>query len=296
VARISHGTGNLLYWNYFQRRSGEPKRPFFIVWPVQIPFTAASAERRDRESVGERALLFRWVHSTKHSLDSIGKFAQLSQDRFSDREFGKFLYRNITEDIRKAGLLLDGLLNYLQVTTPIRKTNTVNNLIEEALEKNQSQLEERGVKLLKRLEEDLPEIIVPDEQLKYILNSVLRYLVTSTLSKGTIEFLTKSFVLERGTEKAHSGFKEYGGYIEISVIFVGDRETAEKSEAALGRIAFLNKDEMSELMLHLAREMVLKNRGTMKLEADEKRAKKIISLGFPTERRKEGLYEHININ
>lgn len=219
-------------------------------------------------------------------MDSIEKFAQLSQGRFIDRELGRFLYRMITEDIHKTDLLLNGLLNYLQITTPIKKTNTVNTLIEEALKKNQSQLEEKGVKLFKKLEEDLPDIIVPDEQLDYILSSVLRYLITSTLPNGSIEFLTKSFIPERGAGGADACFEEYGGHIEILVIFAGDGKVEEIPEATSGRIPSLQKDEALELLLRLAREMVLKNRGIMRIETDEKRAKRTISLGFPIERRK----------
>ena len=215
-----------------------------------------------------------WIHYTKSTLDSIKKLTLLSQDRFIDKEFGKVLYQRIAEDVEKADLLLNNLLDYFRVTTPFEKTDTVNTLIEEALRKNQAQLGEKGVKLFKKLEKDLPEIIVPDEQLKYILNSVLRYLITSTLPNGTIELLTKSFIFQRGEGEAYTSFEEYGGYIEILLVFVGDRKPEEKSEVKLGGIPSLRKDEMLELMLRLAKEMVLKNRGMMKFEADEKKGKK----------------------
>jgi len=51
-----------------------------------------------------------------------------------------------------------------------------------------------------------------------------------------------------------------------------------------------------ELMLRLVKEMVLKNRGIMKFEGDEKKAKTMISLIFPTERRKVAFYESMSIN
>jgi hypothetical protein len=237
-----------------------------------------------------------WVPYTKRVLDSIKKLTLLSQDRFTDREFGKVLYQRIAEDVEKADLLLNNLLDYFRVTTPIEKTDTVNTLIEEALRKNQAQLEEKGVKLFKKLEKDLPEIIVPDEQLKYILDSVLRYLITSTLPNGTIELLTKSFIFQRGEGEAYTLFEEYAGYIEILVVFVDDKKPEEKSEITSGRIPSLQKDEALEFMLRLAKEVVLKNRGMMKFEADEKRGKKMISLEFPIERRKEDFYEPLHIN
>ncbi len=237
-----------------------------------------------------------WVPYTKKTLDSIKKLTLLSQDRFTDRKFGKVLYQRIAEDVEKADLLLNNLLDYFRVTTPIEKTDTVNTLIEEALRKNEAQLEEKGVKLFKKLEKDLPEIIVPDEQLKYILNSVLRYLITSTLPNGTIELLTKSFFFQRGEGEVYPWFEEYAGYIEILVVFVDDKKPGKKSEVTSGRIPSLQKDEEMEFMLRLGKELVLKNRGMMKFEADEKRGKKMISLEFPIERRKEVFYEPIHIN
>jgi hypothetical protein len=53
---------------------------------------------------------------------------------------------------------------------------------------------------------------------------------------------------------------------------------------------------MWEFMLRLAKEMVLKNRGMMKFEADERGGKRMIFLEFPIERRKEVFYEPIYIN
>ena len=296
MAGISYGTGNLLYRDYFQGRGGEPKRPFRILRPVQILGSTAPTERRDRESLEERALLVGWVPYTKRALDSIKKLTLLSRDRFIDKEFGKVLYQRVAEDVGKADLLLNNLLDYFRVTTPIEKTDTVNALIEEALRKNQAQLEEKGVKLFKKLEKDLPEIIVPDEQLKYILNSVLRYLIISTLPNGTIELLTKSFIFQKGERETYPWFEEYAGYIVILVAFVDDKKPEEKSEVTSGPIPSLQKDEALELMLRLAKEVVLKNRGMMKFEADEKRRKKMISLEFPIERRKEAFYEPIHIN
>ena len=177
-----------------------------------------------------------WVPYTKRALDSIKKLTLLSRDRFIDKEFGKVLYQRVAEDVGKADLLLNNLLDYFRVTTPIEKTNTVNALIEEALRKNQAQLEEKGVKLFKKLEKDLPEIIVPDEQLKYILNSVLRYLIISTLPNGTIELLTKSFIFQKGERETYPWFEEYAGYIVILVAFVDDKKPEEKSEVTSGPI------------------------------------------------------------
>jgi signal transduction histidine kinase len=226
----------------------------------------------------------------KTVLDSIRNLAQYSQDRLRDKELGKSLYQAITQDIYKTDLLLKGLLTYFQVTTPIKKMNTVNGLVEEVLKKNKAQLEEKGVQLIKKLEKNLPEIIVPDEQLKYILDSVLQYVIISTPPNGSIEFSTKSFFFQGGVGGGLALFERYGGYIEISASFAGDREPVGQSGAALGRILTSQKGEVLELMLRLVKGVVLRNWGKMNFETDKKRAETIIALRFPLERRKMVFY------
>jgi hypothetical protein len=229
----------------------------------------------------------------KSVLDSIRTLAELSQNRFRDKEADKFLYQMITQDIYTIDLLLNGLLNYFQATTPIKKINTVNTLIEEGLEKNKAQLGEKGVQPFRKLERNLPEIVVPDEPLKYILNSVLQYVIRSTSSNGNIEFLTKSFVFQRDREGPRAFFEEYGGYVEISVVFAGDREPVGQSAAASGRVLTPRKGEALGLMLSmlsLVKEIVLRNGGRMNFETDAKKGKTILSLRFPLERRKVFFY------
>ena len=77
---------------------------------------------------------------------------ELSQAKFSDKEFGEFFNRSVKKDIGKIDLLLESFLKYLAVNTPLKKKDTVHRLIEEVLDKYQVQLEEKGVKLSKKFE------------------------------------------------------------------------------------------------------------------------------------------------
>jgi hypothetical protein len=183
-------------------------------------------------------------------------------------------------------LLLSGFLNYVRVTTPIKKVNTVNDLVEEVLKKNKASLEKNGARLFKRLEENLPEIIVPDEQLKYILDFVLQYAILSMPPGGNIALLTTSFIFKGEIPGPQVFFEKYGGYIEISVVFSGDRELAGSWPAVLGQISTSQKGEPLEPMLRLVKGMVLRNWGKMNLEKDEKNGRTTLSLKFPIERRK----------
>jgi hypothetical protein len=58
--------------------------------------------------------------------------------------------------------------------------------------------------------------------------------------------------------------------------------------------ATLQKGEPLDLILRFVKEVVQRNRGIMRIEADEKKAKTFISLRFPVERRKVVYYQSVN--
>jgi hypothetical protein len=230
------------------------------------------------------------IQRIKNTLDSIRNYTQLSRGKFSDREFGEYFYRAVSEDIEKIDMVLNGLINYIKLNTPIRKTDTVHHLIEEMLKKHQSKLEEKGVKLFKRFEKDLPETAVPDEQLRYILNSVFQYALANISPNLSMGLSTRSFVLEKEVSEGKTLFQGDGRYIEISVVFMGYKKPAEQG----GGLIPPQKEEPLDLILHFVKEVVLQNRGIMRIGADEKKTKTFISLRFPVERRKVVYYQSVN--
>lgn len=237
----------------------------------------------------DRSLFIELIHFTKSTLDSIKNFTQLSRGKFSDKEFGEFFYRMVTKDIEKNNLLLNGFLNYIKATTPIRKKNRVNILIEEVLKNHQVRLEEKRTKIFKNFGKDLPETIVPNEQLRYILDSLLQYAIASMPPDGSIEFLTKSLVLQRDMgEETFSN--KIGKYIEILMTFTGHKKPKEQLGKEL-ETPTPQKEVVWDLVLRLVEDIVHRNQGMMKFEVDEIEAKKFISLKFPFERRKVVYYQ-----
>jgi hypothetical protein len=230
------------------------------------------------------------IQRIKNSLDSIKNYTLISRGKFSDREFGEYYYRAVTEDIEKMEMVLNSLIDYVKLHTPIRKMNTVHNIIEEVLKKYHVKLEEKGIKLLRRFEKDLPETTVPDEQLKHVLGSLLQYAMVLTLPSWNIVLSTRSLMLEKETGEAEGLFKREAKYIEISVFFAVHQR---RSEPASG-VGPLPKEEASDILLRFVKEAVLHNHGTMKIGADEKRTKSFISLRFPVERRKVVYYQSVN--
>ena len=238
--------------------------------------------------------LIELVHRIKNPLVSIKTFTQLLQDKFNDGEFRGQFYRIVTEDIEKIDSVLNGLLSYIKINTPIEKKDTVHFILEDVLKKHEMQLEDKKIKIFKKFEKDLPETVVHDEQLRYILNALLQYAVPFIPPNGSIGFLTKSFEKRKETVEDKRIIAKDGRYIEIVIVFTGYKKGAETFETVLG-IQDSQKEEAIELELRLIKEIIQKNRGTMKFEANEKTPRTLISLQFPIERRKLIYYQPVNV-
>ncbi len=235
------------------------------------------------------SLLTDLIHQTNDTLNSIKQYTQLSRGKFSDKEFGEFFCRMVTNDIKKNAFVLDGFLNYINVNTFIRKKGTVNILVEEVLKRHQVQFEENKTKIFRNFEKDLPETVVSDEQLRFILDSILQYAVGSMPPNGNIELLTKSFAISKEMEEDQEVLKKETGYIKILVAFTLYKEPMEEMGKGL-EAPVPSKQVALDLLLRLVDDVVEGNQGTMKFGFDETKAKTIISLKFPTERRKVVLY------
>ncbi|MBP1699813.1 MAG: hypothetical protein H6Q41_5001 [Deltaproteobacteria bacterium] len=234
-------------------------------------------------------LFIELIERIKNTLGSIRNYTQLSRDKFSDKDFGEYFYRAVTEDIEKIDMVLNGLVNYMKLNSPIRKTDTVHRLIEEELRKHQSKLEGKGIRLFKKFEKGLPETIVPDEQLRYIFSSVLEYALANVSPNLSMGLYTRSFTLEKEGEGPDL-IKKDSRYIEISLGFMGYRKPTDQGA---GRTT-LQKGEPLYLILRFVKEVVQRNRGRMTIEADEKKSKTFISLRFPVERRTVVYYQSVN--
>ena len=230
------------------------------------------------------------AHQMKKILGSIETFTQLSRQQFKDGNFGEYFYKTITVDTEKIDYMLDSLLDYIRINTPVKKTNTVHLLLEESLRRHAGHLKEKGVKIIRKFQKDLPETIVPDEQLKYILTSVLNYATPVITSNGRIGFFTRTIDTPKRTGSSNVFLLKEGKFVEILIGFTGYKKLNQNSEIEW-TIQTLEKEEPMDFILRLVKEVVQKNQGIMNMEVDEKKSKTLISLKFPVERRKVFRYQ-----
>jgi len=252
---------------------------------VKPPEFNASGLPHEQNANSLSLFLMELVHRIKNPLVSIKTFNQLLRDRFSDQEFREQFYRIVSEDIEKIDGILNGLLSYIKINNPLEKKDTVHYILEDVLKSHEGPLEDKKIKIFKNFEKGLPETVVHDEQLKYILNALLQYAIPSIPPHGSIGILTKSSGLPKETSNDKKFFEKDGRYIEILIVFTGYKKPIEKFETVLG-ITDVQKEESIELELRLIKEIIQKNRGRMKFQVNEKKPRTIISLKFPTERRK----------
>jgi nitrogen-specific signal transduction histidine kinase len=225
------------------------------------------------------------VSRVKNTLDTIKTFTHLSRDKLDNKEFKEYFLKLINEDVEEIESVLNSLLGYVKINNPVIKSNTVHLVTEEALKKHESRIEGRNIKIVKRFGQNLPETVVPEQQLRYILNSLVEYAIALTVSNGTIGFMTKTSVIEKEIDKTQTLFQKDGQCVEIVIVFTGPRKRPERFETVLGPPP-VRKQEVSDLKLLLVQQIIRRNRGIMKYDVDEKTPRTYMSLRFPVERRK----------
>jgi hypothetical protein len=225
------------------------------------------------------------IDQFKDTLKNLKNLTKIFQEKYGDKEFSAYLNRIIAEDIKKIELVQNSLLNYIRINNPVTKTNTVNTLIEEEIKKYELELEEKKIRIFKTLEKNLPETAVSDDQLRYVLSCVLQYTMAMIPTSGNLGLFTKNVVLQK-----EMGEDREWKFVEILVAYTGYRKPVEQFRSPPG-IPAHQKEKILDLALRLVDEIVQRNRGVMKFEEDEKKAKATISLRFPVERRKVVYYQ-----
>jgi hypothetical protein len=227
------------------------------------------------------------VRKTMTDIRSLG---ESSQGRFKDPAFGQMFQRSLAGHIDKSEADLDCFLEYLRIRSPVRQAIRVHVLLEEALEKRKKKLTEKGIRIFrKQFEKNLPDAGVHVEELRFILNWVLEYVILSTPRNQMIALLTRSLGAEEAHETIGSTQQREAHRVEI-VIASGQYEEWNKHASDSPAARAVQNEGESSWMLSLVDEVVQKNRGS--LQVSEGRLK-MISLILPVERRSAVSYAQV---
>ncbi len=264
-----------------EKKAPPPKEPNLQVKEGSVSFTSS--------------FLIEMIQFIKNTLVSITNINHLSVEKFNDLEFKKYCHKSIYQDIKKIDSVLNAVLNYINVNTPIVRKNTIHIILEEILEANEQQIESKKIKTLKKLERDLPETFIHDEQVRFILNSILQYAILSTPYDGSIGFLTRS-IDQKGTgtgEEKVIPLKDRKN-IEVLIVSTSYKDPFEQLENAQEGPTVENEKTIG-LILQLIRELIQRSQGMIEFEVDEKKTRTLFTLRLPCERRQVVYYEPIKI-
>jgi len=269
-----------VFFDFLNEMSPTPPKPPASREKPDIPEPKENIIPNERVAFLLFPFFIELIDQFKDTLKNLKNLTKVFHEKYGDRDSTAYLNRIIGDDIKKIELVQSSLLNYIRINNPITKTNTVNTLIEEEIKKYESELEEKKIKLFKTLEKNLPEIAVPDDQLRYIVSCVLQYIMALIPVSGNLGVFTKDVVLQK-----EMGADREWKFIEILIAYTGYRKPVEQFRSSLG-IPGQSKEKILDIALRLVDEIVQRNRGMMKFEEDEKKGKATISLRFPVERRK----------
>lgn len=246
----------------------------------------------DEQNISSLLMLFAELsHGIKGSLEKMKSLVHLSREKFTDQEYGEFFYRTISNDIAKTDALLSCFTNYLKINSPIPKENTVHLILEEVSKKYEKILEGKKVtQFRKQYEENLPQASLHDEQLRFIINSILQYAIPSIPPQGSIGFMTRSLEAQEVQNAGKSPLQKDGKYIEILIGFTCYKNGGEQLGAILENPAS-PQIERDDFILRLVEEIIKVNRGTMRIRVDSEKPVTLISLMLPIERRRRVQYQ-----
>ncbi len=235
------------------------------------------------------SFLIELVQSIKKALACIYNGTVLAMEKYDDVEIRKLSHTQVKEEIKKIDSILNSLLNFINVNTPIAKPNTLSVILEEILEADEKQFRQKDIKIYKKYEKDLPDTYIQPEQVRFILHAVLQYVILSMPPRETIGFLMKSSDNETGTEKTLPEDKRR--YVEVIIGFNGNGKPVEQPESPSETPGDQGMG-LADLILKLAKDILERNHGMM-AETHREKSKTLIALRFPIERRKVVCYRPI---
>jgi hypothetical protein len=236
----------------------------------------------DEQTARALSLFFvKLANNIKTNLSMIKALAELSRGKFKDIEFENNFIKTVNAYIHDTHTGLDCFFDYLKIRSLIRKRNRVHIILEEILDGIEKELKDRKIQIVKKqFEMDLPETSIPDDHLRYILNWVVQYIISSASLNGNIGLLTRSFDSQEVKDDPKASLKKDGKYIEIIIFLMTREKVTESSQTELGAQGIIRKNE-NDFILPLVEEIIRMNGGMIRVKVDHKKDWRQISLILP---------------
>jgi len=260
----------------------------------EIDSKAAVQRNSSTENVSlPPSLLIRLIDSTKNTFLKIRQIHHDSVEKM-DLESRKSLEKTMNQEIKKFDSVLNQILNYISVSTPVIKTNTILTILEEILEAKGEELHHKGITISKKYEKNLPETCIHDEQVKFILNSIVQYAILSSPLDGRIRLFTRSVHIHHanGDEKVTPIKEKEKAHVEIMVVMMDGTRSIRKLEAT--KVPVIGEGT-SKIILFLVKDLIQRYKGLVEFEIVEKDDLTVIGVRLPICRNQVVAYEPIQM-
>lgn len=171
----------------------------------------AEAQLRHIEKVavvGERGIQI--AQEIRNPVAAISGFAKRVLHALAEGDENREYLEIILREADRLERVLAEQIALAQMTRPRLKLQSLNTVVQEALELSSEDLVRRRVRLLKRLGPDLPSLLIDPDKIRQVLSNVLRYALHSVPSGGRVRVETRSGVGVVQAEIAHDGPKIAG--------------------------------------------------------------------------------------
>lgn len=224
-------------------------------------------------------LLTDLVHQTRNAL---AKIRQINHDSINtmDLESRKSLEITMNQEIKEIDSVLNQVQNYISISTPVIRTNTILTILEETLKVKREEICQKNIRISKKYEENLPETCIHDDWVKFIVNSIFQYAILSSSLGGIIGLFTRSLNNHnaKGHEKIIPMKEAEKTHVGIMVVLKEGKVPARK----LGDPKVAGKgDETGNIILLLVKDLVQRYEGLIKFEIFEKEVLTVIDLKLP---------------
>ena len=259
----------------------EPDLPEAKLEEAPLPEKAPSCDERSASCPSP--LFDELIKYMKGNLTAMKSLASLSRDAFKEAELGEHHHRIICADIEKTMSLLNCYCDYLQFNNPVRGKGSLRMLIEEVLKDHEKQLKDKNITIInKQFEEDLPETLIPDAQLRYALDTIIQYSLLTLSHHSSLGFLTRLYDHTEGNGQEQGGLQKDRQYIEILVV----SSHSEKTKGVPAKVSAGHNGTGADLMLELVKEVIRRSHGEMRVKSYEQKAMTFISLILPVDGRR----------
>jgi signal transduction histidine kinase/GAF domain-containing protein len=159
-------------------------------------------------AVGERGMhVAQEIRNPIAAIAGIAKrLARETEEGSEKREYLDIILRE-TERLER---VLGEQLSLAQMTRPRLKLQSMNVLVQEALEQQSEELVRRRVRLLKRLSPDVPSLLLDEDKIRQVIANVLQYALASVPAGGRVRVETRTGGGMVQAEVAHDGPKVPG--------------------------------------------------------------------------------------